>query len=364
MVSANGMNNVRKVAILVENGVEDSEFQIPYTALQQAGAKVTLLGSRMNDEYQGKRGEVSITPDATATEVLSEDFDAIVIPGGAAPDRIRANPNAVSLVMDAMAQGKIVAAVCHGPQVLIEADQLRGKQATGFRAIRKDIQNAGATYIDEPVVVDQNLITARRPGDLPIFTTTLLSRLALTIQGTDLPETSDRTYEWWELAQAWGGSSRQDIINALNTAIVGERYTAAAFRQYEDRVMDAELKVVFREVSTAKERHTQLLEQRLHTFNEQVTWQALGSDAFATLQSWLQSNDDISILRRALGDIQTGVVDSYHLCAQLTDPLTVEILEQIEANLSQFERRLATLYRARAGAAVQPPTPTTMAVVG
>ena len=101
-------------------------------------------------------------------------------PGGHAPDHIRVNDQAVRLVINAMAQGKLIAAVCHGPQVLVEADQLRDKQATGFRSIRKDMQNAGATYIDEPVVVDGNLITSRRPGEgLPMFTTMILSRLGL-----------------------------------------------------------------------------------------------------------------------------------------------------------------------------------------
>ncbi|MBE9128383.1 MULTISPECIES: DJ-1/PfpI/YhbO family deglycase/protease [unclassified Coleofasciculus] len=354
-----------KVAILIEDQFEDSEFNIPNTALKQAGANVVVLGSRMNDEYQGKGGKVSVKPDATATEVRSEDFDAIVIPGGAAPDKIRANPNAVRLIMDAMAQGKLIAAVCHGPQILIEADQLRGKQATGFRSIRKDMQNAGATYINEPLVVDGNLITARQPSDLPIFTATLLSRLGLSIPNTVLPDMSDRTFEWWKMAADWGGSSRSDIVNALNTAISGEHYTYKAYEQYAERTTDPELRLVLREVCITKQQHIQLLESRLAAFNEQVSWQAMGSEALATLQSWLQANDDDrAILRRALGDLQTGVVDSYHLSSQLTDPLTVEILMQIEENLSRHEERVSELYRARLGSNVQPPMPTTMAIVG
>lgn len=360
----NGTNHPR-VAILIEEMFEDSEFTIPYTALKQALANVVVLGSRMNDEYHGKAGKITVKPDATATEVRSEDFDAIVIPGGIAPDRIRANPNAVRLVMNAMAQGKLIAAVCHGPQVLIEADQLRDKQATGFRAIRKDIQNAGATYINEPVVVDGNLITARQPSDLPMFTATILSRLGLSIDTLVLPDLSDRTFEWWKIAEGWGGSTRSDIVNALNTAISGEHYTYKAFDQYATRTTDSELRLVLREICTTKQQHIQLLEARLVAFNEQVSWQAMGSEALATLQSWLQSNDDDrAILRRALGDLQTGVVDAYHLCSQLTDPLTVELMTQVEENLSRHEQRLSDLYRARLGDNVQPPMPTTMAIVG
>lgn len=362
MTSTNANKPVR-VAILIENHFEDSEFKIPYTALKQAKADVVVLGSRMNEEYQGKRGKVSIKPDATPTEMRSEDFDAIIIPGGSAPDNIRANPNAVRLVMNAMAQNKLVAAICHGPQVLIEADQLRGKQATGFRSIRKDMENAGATYINEPVVVQDNLITARQPGDLPMFTVTLLTQLGLSLEGTTLPESTDLNYEWWKLGEAWGGSKRSDLVNALNTAITGEQYTAKAFEQYAQRASDLELKTVLQEVCTTKQNHIQRLESRLAAFNEKVSWQAIGSEVYASLQSLLQSSNEVDILRRAIGDLQTGVVDTYHLCGQLTDPKTVSIIADIEENLAKHEQRLSDLYRARLDNRVQPPMPTTIAVV-
>jgi protease I len=362
MSNDNGSQH-KRVAILVENNFEDQEFNIPYTALQQANAEVILVGSRMNDEYQGKRGEVTVKPDATATEVRAEDFNAIVIPGGGAPDKIRTNDNVVRLVIDSMAQSKLIAAICHGPQVLIEADQLRGRHATGYRAIRKDMQNAGAHYVDEPVVVEDNLITSRRPGDLPIFTTWLLIRLGLTIEGLTFPDTTDPTSDdWWPLAEHWGGSSRQDILVALNTAIVGERYTMAAFQQYTERVSEMELQVVLQEAIAIKEQNQQILERRLHQFGEQVTWQVVGSEAYATLQGWLQSSDDVTILRRALGDVQTGVVDANHLSSRLTDPVTVGILEQVHIRLALLEQRLGDLYRARSGSGVKPPLPTTVAV--
>lgn len=355
-------SRTKRIAILVAEGFEDAEFQVPYTALKRTDAEVVVLGSRMNEEYTGKRGEVSIQPDATATEALSDDFDAIVIPGGLAPDHLRVNDQMVSMVMDAMAQEKLIAAVCHGPQVLIEADQLRGKQATGFRSIRKDMQNAGATYLDQPVVVDGNLITARRPGDLSLFTTLILSQLGLEIEGQVLPDPDDYDYSWWELAAHWGGSTRQDILNVINTALVGERYTLSAFRQYAERLRDPEAKMVFAEVITAKEGHIERLEERLQDFGEQVSWQAIGSETLATLQRWLQSNDETSILRQGLGDLQTGAVDATRFSSRLTDPITTEILDSIASNLGRLEDRLGTLYRARLGSGVQPPTPTTMAI--
>jgi protease I len=360
-VTSRQIPNPKKVAILLENQFEDLEFQIPFDALQKAEAKVVVLGSRMNDTYQSYRGTVSVSPDATATEVSADDFDALVIPGGS----IRTNPNVVHLVTHAIAQGKLVAAIGYGPQVLIETDQLEGKQIAGSRAIRKDIENAGAIYLDAPTIVDSHLVTARRPGDLPIFTTTLLRLLGLTIEGTHLPETPDHAHEWWELGEDWGGSTRQEIIQALNTAIVGERYTCEAFRQYSYRASDERLRQLLREIADNKQRHIQKLEERLHkTFHEQVSWQAVGSEAYAALRGWLQTSDDIAILRRSLGDVQTGVIDTYRLCNQLTDPLTVEILDQIEQDLAKYEQRIAALYRERsAGTAVEPPIPTTLAAV-
>ncbi len=364
MTSLSNGSHSKRVAILLESGFEDSEFQVPYTALQKAGASTIIIGSRMNEEYQGKQGKVSVKPDATAAEVRSEDFDAIFVPGGAAPDKIRCNPQAVRLIIDGMAQGLPIAAICHGPQVLIDADVLRGKQATGYKAIRKDIQNAGATYINEPVVVDGHLITARQPSDLPMFTVRLLNLLNLHIEGKVLPDPTNQAFEWWTLGEAWEGSSKQDIINVLNMAIVGERYTLAAFQEYNKQVSEPDLVILLREAIGTKQLHVDLLEARLRDFGEQVSWQAMGSEAFATLQGWLQSNSsDQDIMRRALGDIQTGVVDCSHLCIQITDPATVFILEQIEENLRRHEELIATLYRTRLGQNVQPPMPTTMAGV-
>ncbi len=348
-----------RVAFVMGPGFEDSEFTVPYQGLKQAGAQITLLAPYMGESYQGKRGDANADPDATFSEVLSEDFDAFVIPGGNAPDQIRANPHVQRLMIDAMAQEKLVAAVCHGPQILIEADQLRGKQATGYRAIRKDLQNAGVTYVDEPVVTDGNLITSRQPSDLPLFTTMILSRLGLSLQDMQMPNTADQTFEWWKLAQGWGGSSREGILIALNRALVGERYSVAAFQAYESKANDSELRVVLRETIATKERNALVIESRLTDFNEPATWQTWSSETFATLQSWLQANDDDGVLmRRALGDLQTGIKGSHQLCVGVTDPRTGELLNQIEAALMVHEQRLSDLYRARLGSQVQPPIPT------
>lgn len=350
----------KRVAILVENEFEDVMLKIPQTALKQAGAEVVILGARMNDRYRGHRGTITVAPDATTTEVCAETFDALIILGGS----MRANPNVTRLIREAIALEKWIAAVGCGPQVLIDAEQLLNRKVTGFRAIRKDLENAGATFIDAPTLVDGKLITARRPGDLPILMTTLFRLLGLSIPGQALPKSNYIGHDWWELGAAWGGSSRSDIVRALDTAIVGERYTTEIFRQYAYHTSHFDLLSILSEMINSKRDHASLLEKRLHEgFGETANWQVMGSETLAALQGGLQANDDRAIIRKMLGDLQTGIIDAYRLCNQLSDPATAEILDIIEADLSKYEQCLAALYRRVTSGKVKPPMPTTVAVM-
>jgi len=353
-----GSSSKKRIAFLVENHFEDVEFQVPFTALQQAGAEVIILGSRMTDEYVGKQGNVRIQPDASTTEVRAEDFDGFVIPGGYAPDRLRTFPQTVQLVVDAIAQNKVIAAICHGPQLLIEADQLQGRQATGFRSIRKDMQNAGAVYVNQAVVVDGHIITARRPGDIVQFTLTLLNQLNLSMPNQALPKPDEQRYELWKLAEQWGGSTLDKIVSAINRVFLSERYTLTAFHHYERMVEDAELKAIFQAIEATKANHIELLERRLRNLKGSITWQAMGKDAFTPLEDYREPGDMGAILRRSLGDLQTGAIDANQFASQLTDPVTVQLLDQIAANLEQQEEQLGNLYRVRMGTQVQPPIPT------
>lgn len=364
-MATNNQNNAKRVAILVENGFEDSEFQVPYKALKSAGFEVSVLGSRTNEDYKGKNGKVSIKPDGTTTETRVEDFDAVIIPGGMAPDTMRNNPNTVKFVQKAVAQGKLVAAICHGPQLLIEGDLLRGKNATGFISIRKDMQNAGANYIEnQPLVVDGNLITSRQPGDLAIFATAILSRLGYGGKEAALPNENDPNAEWWKLADAWGGSTKGEIVSALNTALAGERYSAEAFQHYAEKSSDSFARALLQEMIQNKHHHIQLLESRLDALGEKPSLPAQAADTLAKLQTSLQGSDEMAMLRRALGDIQTGVVDSWQLRNKLTDPVSVALFSQIEGNLAQYEQRLAELYHQRLGSeAAKPAKPTTSPAV-
>ena len=166
----------KRVAILVEDEFDDRELVGPLDALRAAGADVTIVGPTALAEYRGKRGEL-VTSDLAAGAAKIEDFDALVIPGGHAPDKMRMRHAMVDLARDAMDAGKPVAAICHGPQVLISANALRGRTLTCWPSIAIDVKNAGGLYVDKPVVEDGNLITSRRPDDVPMFSEAIVRAL-------------------------------------------------------------------------------------------------------------------------------------------------------------------------------------------
>ena len=168
----------KRVAMLVEDAFEDRELTGPLEALQGAGATVVLVGSAAGAEYRGKRGEAIVRADIAAGAARIKDFDAVVIPGGHAPDRMRMRHAMVDLARDAMEAGKPVAAICHGPQVLISANVLRGRTLTCWPSIAVDVKNAGGLYVDKPVVEDGNLITSRKPDDVPVFSDAIIRALS------------------------------------------------------------------------------------------------------------------------------------------------------------------------------------------
>jgi protease I len=159
---------LKKILILLENGVEDSEFIYPYYRFQEEGFKMDIVAPQAKKEYIGKRGG-PFKSEFSPSEVDLNDYDAVIIPGGQAPDRMRIHPDLVQLVKEANSKDKVIAAVCHGPQMLIEADIVRGKKVTSWPSVRTDLKNAGANVVDEPAVVDGNIVTSRSPDDLPDF---------------------------------------------------------------------------------------------------------------------------------------------------------------------------------------------------
>ncbi|HTZ71170.1 MAG TPA: type 1 glutamine amidotransferase domain-containing protein [Acetobacteraceae bacterium] len=171
----------QRVAILATDGVEQVELQSPQQALVEAGAKVTVVSPKagqiqgMNHDQKGDKLDV----DAELGSVRPEDFDALVLPGGVAnPDYLRVNPQAVAFVKAFFSAGKPVAAICHGPWMVAEADAARGRKLTSWPSLRTDLNNAGAHWVDETVVRDGLLVTSRKPDDLPAFNREIVRMLS------------------------------------------------------------------------------------------------------------------------------------------------------------------------------------------
>lgn len=187
----------RKVAFLATDGVEEIELTEPWRVLQEAGADLCLVSDKPDSIQAVSKGEKAgrhevhrLVPDVSA-----HDFDALVIPGGVKnPDRLRMNADAVNLVRNFMAADKPVASICHGPWLLVEADAVAGRTLTSYPSLRTDIQNAGGSWVDKQVEVDQKLITSRVPDDLPAFCSKLVSVLSTHIEERRLDRMVEQSF--------------------------------------------------------------------------------------------------------------------------------------------------------------------------
>jgi len=166
----------KRVAILAESLYQELELWYPLLRLREAGAEVKVIGTGSAEVYTSRYG-YPVKVDAAANEVSAADFDAVVVPGGYAPDHLRRSPAVLKLVREMFEQGGVVAAICHAGWVLVSAGILKGKRATCVSAIKDDLINAGAIYLDQEVVRDGNLITSRFPDDLPAFCRTIIAAL-------------------------------------------------------------------------------------------------------------------------------------------------------------------------------------------
>lgn len=170
-----------RIAFLVEELFEDSEFRVPYDRVREAGHEAVIVGLRAGKRVEGKRGKESVTIERSADEVSASDFDGLVIPGGSSPDHLRMSLPAVRFTRSFDVAGKPIAAICHAGSMLVEADVADGRTVTSWPSIKTDLINAGARWVDREVVEDGNLITSRSPGDLPAFCAALLRQVE---QGT------------------------------------------------------------------------------------------------------------------------------------------------------------------------------------
>jgi protease I len=167
----------KRVGVFVEDGFEDLEFWVPVMRLREEGARVTVIGSGQADRFQGKHC-LEAKPDVRADQVSAGDFDALVVPGGWAPDKLRRFPAVLDLVRSAYQQGKIVGSICHAGWVLISAGVVKGHRATGSVGIKDDLVNAGATWVDEAAFRDGNLVWGRVVEDIPAFCRELVAAIA------------------------------------------------------------------------------------------------------------------------------------------------------------------------------------------
>jgi protease I len=173
---------MKKMLIFLENGFEDSEFIYPYYRFQEEGYKLDIASTKAKQQYTGEHG-VSFTSDMSVDDVDLNDYDAVIVPGGKGPDKMRLNSRFAEIVSEANGKGMVIAAICHGPQVLISADVVRGKTMTSWPSVRIDLKNAGANVVDQSAVTDGNMVTSRWPADLPDFCAATIILLHK-IQGT------------------------------------------------------------------------------------------------------------------------------------------------------------------------------------
>lgn len=167
----------KKVAILLGQGFEDSEFKVPYDRLKAEGFEVDVIGREAGEELKGDKGRVTVKATRSIADARPQDYDALVLPGGYSPDKLRADERFVRFVKEFDATKKPLAAVCHGPQLLITAGLVKGRTLTAWSTIQEDLRQIGARVKDEPVVKDENWITSRKPDDLQQFSDALLVAL-------------------------------------------------------------------------------------------------------------------------------------------------------------------------------------------
>jgi protease I len=244
----------KRVAVLVEDHYQDLELWYPLLRLKGAGAKVQVVGTGSATTYKGKHG-YPVDADVAADEVRAQDVDAVIIPGGYAPDRLRRYPAVLKLVRDAFEAGRIVAAICHAGWVLVSAGILKGREVTSFSAIKDDLVNAGATWVDKEVVLDGNLITSRQPLDLPAFSDAIIAALG-GVESGGLERVTEGT----------------DAVEALRMAIRAEEAAKHFYSVAEQRTEDPEAKNIFRRLAEDEERHRAVVQDEYNRLTMDPEW--------------------------------------------------------------------------------------------
>ncbi len=166
-----------KIGVLIGPKFEDIEYTKPSESFKKSGHELTHIGLERGKTVEGKEGKTKVVIDKSAEDVSVNDFDAIFIPGGCSPDKLRENENVVEFVKEFVEGDKPVFAICHAPQLLITAQVIEGRKVAGWKSIVQDIKNAGAEFVNKEVVEDGNIISSRGPDDIPAFTEASLKKL-------------------------------------------------------------------------------------------------------------------------------------------------------------------------------------------
>jgi len=244
----------KRIVVLAEKMYEDLELWYPLLRLRGAGATVQVVGTGSDKAYMSKH-DYPVEVDVAADQVSAKDIDAVIVPGGYAPDHLRRYPAVLKLVSDAFKQGKVVAAICHAGWVLASAGILKGRKVTSVAAIKDDMVNAGAKWVDQEVVQDGNLITSRVPADLPAFTDAIIAALG-GVEAGGLDKVTEKT----------------SAVEALRMAVQAEE---AAFKFYNtamQKVKDAEAKNVFNTLAKEEERHRKIVQDEYQRLTVNPDW--------------------------------------------------------------------------------------------
>ena len=244
----------KRAIVLAEDQYQEMELWYPLLRLRGAGMEVQVVGTGSASSYKSKHG-YPVEVDATADQVQVGDIDAIVIPGGYAPDRLRRYPAVLKLVRDAFEQGKTVAAICHAGWVLVSAGILKGRTATSFYAIKDDMVNAGARWVDEEVVRDGNLITSRTPDDLPAFADAIIAALG-GIEASSLEKVSEQT----------------DALEALRMAMRAEEAAYEFYSSAAQKTQDPQAKNIFHGLAQDEERHRAIVQDEYNQLTMDPNW--------------------------------------------------------------------------------------------
>lgn len=250
--------NGKRGIVLAEDLSEDLELWYPLLRLRGAGVEMQVVGTGSADIYKSKHG-YPVKVDTTADNISSSEVDAVVIPGGYAPDRLRRYPEVVQLVREAFDKGKVVAAISHRGWLLASAGILKDRQVTSFFAIKDDLVNAGANWIDEQVVQDENLITSQTPSDLPAFTDAIIAALA-SVEPGDLESVTAET----------------DALEALRLAVQAEEEAIRFYSKAVDRTKDPEAKNIFHQLAKEEERHRAIVQDEYRRLTADPEWDRYG----------------------------------------------------------------------------------------